>query len=49
MLALGSHSKEKKSTRDKANIGNPEVNKGCPQLTANRTSANLWKVHLDLQ
>ena len=30
MLALGSHSKDRKSTRDKANIGNPKVNKGCP-------------------
>ena len=39
MLLLGSHSKGRKSTRDKANLGNPEVSRGCPPLTANRTSA----------
>ena len=40
MLALEAHNKDRKSTRDKANIGNPKVNRGCPPLTANRISAD---------
>ena len=40
MLVLGLGSKDRKSTKDKANIGNPKVNRGCPPLTANRTSAD---------
>ena len=40
MLVLGPHSKDLKSTRDKADIGNPKVNRGCPPLTANHTSAD---------
>ena len=32
--------KDRKSTRDKANIGNPKVNRDCPPLTGNRTSAD---------
>ena len=40
MLVLGAHNKDKKSTRDKANIANPKVNRGCPPLTTNRTSAD---------
>ena len=40
MLVLGLNSKDRKSTKDKANIGNPKVNRGCPQLSANRTSAD---------
>ena len=40
MLVLGSHSIGRKSTRDKANTGNPKVNRCCPPLTANRTSAD---------
>ena len=40
MLVLGLYSKNKKSLKDKANIGNPKVNRGCPPLTANRTSAD---------
>ena len=39
MLVRGAHNKDGKSTRDKANIGNPKVNKGCSPLTANHTSA----------
>ena len=39
MLVLGIDSKDRKSAKDKANIGNPKVNRGCPSLTANRTSA----------
>ena len=44
---LGRHSKDKKSTQDKSNMGNPKLNSGCPPLTANRTSAgcdenSLW-------
>ena len=37
MLVLGAHNKDRKSTRDKANIGNPKVNRGCPPRTANHT------------
>ena len=40
MLVLGAHNKDRKSTKDKANIGNPKVNRGCPPLTANRISAD---------
>ena len=32
-----------KYSRDKANMGNPQINRGCPLLTANRTSADcVW-------
>ena len=34
---LGPHGKDRKYSRDKANIYNPKVNRGCPPLTANRT------------
>ena len=34
---LGAQSKDGKYSGDKANIGNPKVNSGCPPLTANRT------------
>ena len=40
MLVLGLDSKDRKSAKDKANIGNPKVNRGCPPLTANPTSAD---------
>ena len=40
MSVLGAHNKDRRSTRDKANIGNSKVNKGCPPLTANCTSAD---------
>ena len=46
MMVLGLHSKDRKSTRDKAYIGNPKVNKGCPPLTANRTSAHRVQISL---
>ena len=39
-MVLGLHSRDRKSSRDKANISNPKVNRGCPPLTANRTSAD---------
>ena len=42
MLVLGLHSKDRKSARNKANISNPKVNRGCPPLTAIRTSADCW-------
>ena len=35
MSVLGLNSKDRKSTRDKANISNPKVNRGCAPLTAN--------------
>ena len=32
-----------KYSRDKANMGNPKINRGCPLLTGNRTSADcVW-------
>ena len=40
MLVLGAHNKDRKSTGDKANLGNPKVNRGCHPLTANRISAD---------
>ena len=44
MLVLGIHSKDRKSTRDKANIRNPKINRGCHSLTANRTSADCVNI-----
>ena len=46
MLVLGLHSKERKYTRDKANISDPKVNRDCPPLTANRTSAYCVQISL---
>ena len=40
MLILGLHNKDRESTKDKANINNPKVNRGCLPLTANRISAD---------
>ena len=40
MLLLGPHRKDMKHSRDKANMDNPKVNRGCPPLTANRTSTD---------
>ena len=39
-LVLGLNSKDSKSTRDKANISNSKVTRGCAPLAANRTSAD---------
>ena len=36
----GKDNKDRKSTGDKANISNPKLNRGCPPLTANHTSAD---------
>ena len=36
---LGSSFNDRQPSRDKANIGNPKANKGCPLSTVNRTSA----------
>ena len=46
MSVLGLNSKDRKSTRDKANISNPKVNRGCAPLTANRTSADCVQISL---
>ena len=46
MLELGLHSKDRKSIRDKANISNPKVNRGCSPLTANRTPADCVQISL---
>ena len=46
MLVLGVHRKDRTSTKDKANIRNPKVNRGCPPLTSNRTSADCVQISL---
>ena len=46
MSVLGLNSKDRKSIRDKANISNPKVNRGCATLTANRTSADCVQISL---
>ena len=46
MLVLGLHSKDRMSTKNKANIRNPKVNRDCPPLTANRISANCVQISL---
>ena len=43
---MGLNSKDRKSTRDKANISNPQVNRGCVPLTANRTSTDYVQISL---
>ena len=40
------NSKDRKSTRDKANISNPKVNRGSAPLTANPTSADCVQISL---
>ena len=40
-LVMGLHSKDRKSTRDKANISNPKVTRGCPPLTADCVQNSL--------
>ena len=42
----GKDSKDGKSTRDKAHISNPKVNRGCAPLTANHTSADCVQISL---
>ena len=42
----GKDSLDRKSTRDKANISNPKVNRGCAPLTANHTSADCVQISL---
>ena len=37
---------QRQSTRDKANISNPKVNRGCVPLTSNRTSADCVQISL---
>ena len=46
MLVLGLQYKDKKSTKDKANISNTKVNRDCPPLTANHTSADCVQISL---
>ena len=46
MSVPGLNSKDRKSTRDKANISNPKVNRGCAPLTANRISADCVQISL---
>ena len=43
---MGLNSKDRKSSRDKTNISNPKVNRGCAPLTANRTSADCVQISL---
>ena len=44
MSVLGLNSKDSKSTRDKANISNPKVNRGCVPLIANCISADCVQI-----
>ena len=44
--ALGLNSKDRKSTRDEANISNPKVNRSCAPLTTNRISADCVQISL---
>ena len=44
MLVLGLHGKDRKSTKDNANISNPKVNIGCIP----RTGKILWQVDISL-
>ena len=46
MSVLGLNSKDRKSTRDKVNISDPKVNRGCAPLTANRISADCVQISL---
>ena len=46
MSVLGLNSKDRKSTWDKANISNPNVNRGCAPLTTNRISADCVQISL---
>ena len=48
MLVLGPHGKDREYHRDKANIDNPKVNRGCPTLTTNRTWADCMEITLGL-
>ena len=43
---MGLSSEDMKSTRDKANISNPKVNRGCAPLTANHISADCVQISL---
>ena len=45
-LVLDPREKDKKYPRDKANIDNPKVNRGCPSLTAIRTLAECMEITL---
>ena len=47
MSVLELHSKDRKPVRDKANISNPKVNRGCAQLTANRSSADCVQISFE--
>ena len=46
MLVLGLHSEDMKSIRNKSNISNPKVNRGCPPLTAKRIAADCVQISL---
>ena len=46
LSVLGLNSKDMTSNRDKANISNPKVNRGCAPLTASRTSADCVQISL---
>ena len=48
-MVPGLHSKDRKSTRDKAYIGNPKVNKGCPHSQPIAPQQTVCKFHLDPQ
>ena len=49
MLVLGLDSINRKSVKDKANIGNPKVNRGCPHSLLTALQQTVMKIHLDPQ
>ena len=46
VLVLQPGGKDRKYPRDKVNIGNPKLNRGCASLTANRTLADCMEITL---
>ena len=46
MWVLEPHGKHRKLSGDRANTGNPKVNRCCPSLTVNRHSANCVEITL---
>ena len=49
MSVLGLNSKDWNSTRDKANISNPKVNRGCAYSQPTTSQQTVCKFHLDPQ
>ena len=48
-MVLGLHSKDRKSIKDRANISNPKVNRGCPYSQPTAHQQTVWKSYWDPQ